>query len=292
MPEIDREEFLLELIPDFDAYMPTLKVKVDREVLAKATRLKIIGTASTGTDHLDLKALEERGIVVQSIKYDRELLEQFTTTAELAFGLLLTCARHLPLCFEASRQGRWEREKLAGRQLRDKTLGLVGVGRLGTMMARYGQAFWMNVIGYDPLLEQDKFPPGVKKVDLATLLRDSDFVSLHVHLTDKTDHMIGPNELGAMKPGSSLINTSRGRLIDEAALITEMESGRIASAGLDVIDGEWLPTIYDHPLIAYSRKNPRLYITPHVGGTSPESTRMSMRHTFQKIVNTPLPARK
>ena len=171
---------------------------------------------------------------------------------------------------------------MAGRQLRDKTLGLIGVGRLGTMMARYGQAFWMRVLGSDPGLEQ--LPYGAEKVDLPTLLRESDFVSLHVHLTEKTDQLLGAKELGMMKMGSVLINTSRGRLIDEAALIREMESGRIAAAGLDVIDGEWLENKFDHPLIAYSRKNPRLYITPHVGGTSPEPTRMSLRHTFQKIV--------
>ncbi len=281
VPENGRQQ-LLDLIPDYDAYITSLKVRVDREVLDRARRLKVIGTPSTGTDHLELELLEERGITVQSTKEDRQLLDQFTTTAELAFGLLITCARHLPLCFEASREGRWVREKLAGRQLREKTLGIIGMGRLGTMMARYGQAFWMRVIGYDP--NHDQFPYGAERVDLPTLLRESDFVTLHVHLTEKTENMLGAKELAMMQQGSSLINTSRGKLIDEAALIREMEGGRIAAAGLDVIDGEWQENIYDHPLIAYSRKNPRLYITPHVGGTSPEPGRMSMRHTVQKVL--------
>lgn len=281
VPDGDRAR-LLELIPEFDAYLATLRIRVDREVVDRARRLRLVVTPSTGTDHLDLEALRARGITVLSNKDDRAFLDQLTTTAELAFGLLLTCARHLPLCFESSRQGRWERSGLAGRQLRGKTLGLIGVGRLGAMMARYGQAFWMRVLGCDPLAAQ--LPPGVERVDLPTLLRESDFVSLHVHLTAQTRGLLGAAELGLMKPGSSLINTSRGGLVDEAALIREMESGRIASAGLDVIDGEWRPDLRDHPLIAYSRKNPRLYITPHVGGTSPEAVRLSVRHSFQKAV--------
>ena len=274
---------LIELIPDYDAYLATLRIRVDREVVDRAGRLRLVATPSTGTDHLDLPLLEARGIVVLSNAHDREFLDQLTTTAELAFGLVLTCARHLPLCFEAARQGRWERNGLAGHQLRGKTLGIVGVGRLGRMMARYGQAFWMRVLGCDPAAGD--LPAGVERADLGKLLRKSDFVTLHVHLTDQTRHLLGARELAMMKPGSCLINTSRGGLIDEAALIREMESQRIASAGLDVIDGEWLENKFDHPLIAYSRKNPQLYITPHVGGTSPEAVRLSVRHTFQKIVD-------
>ena len=282
VPNGDRTK-LLELIPDYDAYLATLRIRVDREVLDRARRLRLVVTPSTGTDHLYIPLLERRSITVLCNKDDRELLSQLTTTAELAFALILTCARQLPLCFEATRQGRWERSGLAGRQIRGKTLGIVGVGRLGTMMARYGQAFWMRVIGCDPFVES--LPAGVERADLPALLAESDFVTLHVHLTDQTRRILGPAELAMMKPGSCLINTSRGALIDEAALIREMESGRIAAAGLDVIDGEWLEKKYDHPLIAYSRRNPRLYITPHVGGTSPEAVRLSVRHTFRKVVD-------
>jgi D-3-phosphoglycerate dehydrogenase len=177
--------------------------------------------------------LRQRGNAVLSIKNDRDLLDQISSTAELAFGLLLTCARHLPLCFEAVRHGTWERHKFAGRQLRKKVLGIVGMGRLGTMMARYGEAFQMEVIGVDP--HADRFARGVERVDLDTLLRRSDFISLHVHLKDDTRGMLGARQLAMFKPGASLINTSRGALIDEAALIREMESGRIAAAGLDVM---------------------------------------------------------
>ena len=124
----------------------------------------------------------------------------------------------------------------------------------------------------------------MRLVDLDALLRQSDFVSLHVHLNLQTGGMLGRRELGSMKPGSCLINTSRGGLIDEPALIAEMENGRIAAAGLDVIDGEWLEDKVNHPLLAYSRKNRRLYITPHVGGASVEASRITLRHLFARVV--------
>lgn len=273
---------LLEMIADYEVYVCSLRIPVDAAVLARARRLRVVATISTGTDHLDLDLLQRLGIEVITIKRDRALLDQITSTAELAFGLLLTCARHLPLCIEATRQGRWERHQLAGRQLRGKVLGIIGVGRLGTMLARYGEAFQMQMLGCDPFVAQ--LPRGVEAADLPTLLRQSDFISLHVHLTSSTTRLLGAVELAMVKPGAAIINTSRGSLIDEAALIREMESGRIAAAGLDVIDGEWLEDKYNHPLVAYSRRNPRLYITPHVGGTSPEAVQLAARHTFKKVI--------
>jgi D-3-phosphoglycerate dehydrogenase len=275
-------EQLLAAIVDCDAYMATVRLQVDRAVIDGAPRLKLVATYSTGTDHLDLPALAARGVAVLSLKDDREILDQVTSTAELAFGLMLTCARHLPLCFEATRAGRWERHKLAGRQLSGKTLGIIGCGRLGTMMAGYGRAFRMRVLATDPHV--NAFPDGVSAVALPTLLAESDFVSLHVHLTAETKNLLGARELAQMKPGACLINTSRGGLVDEAALIAEMRGGRIAAAGLDVIDGEWREDKVNHPLIAYSRENPRLYITPHVGGTSPDAVRLTARHMFRKVV--------
>ncbi len=281
IPDGDRAR-LLELIPGFDAYFCTLRIRVDAEVVRRAARLRLIATPSTGTDHLDLALLRESGIKVFSLKHDRQLLDRISSTAELAFGLLLTCARHLPLCLEAARQGRWERDKFAGRQLAGKTLGIVGLGRLGSMMARYGRAFRMKVIASDP--RPAPWPRGIERVGLRTLLARADFVSLHVHLTEKTRGLLGARELALLRPGASLINTSRGGLIDEQALIREMRSGRIASAGLDVIDGEWLEDKSRHPLVAYSRSNPRLYITPHVGGTCPEAVLLAARHTFRKMI--------
>src|ERR1043166_2192242 len=151
---------LLEKIADYDAYVPCLRIVVDKEVLDKAQRLKVIASQATGTDHLDLKLIEQRGIQLFTLKYDRELLDNITTTAELAWGLLMCCARKLPECFDASQQGYWGRHQFAGIQLNGKTLGIIGVGRLGTMMVQYGKAFRMRVIGFDPY--QKNLPPGIE----------------------------------------------------------------------------------------------------------------------------------
>lgn len=276
-------ERLLREIGSFDGYICSLRFRVDREVLdAAGGRLKLVATNSTGTDHLDLHLLEQRGIAVISNKNDREILNEVTSTAELAFSLLLTCARPLPECFESTRRGQWLRHAMGGRQISGKTLGIIGLGRLGTMMAEYGRAFRMRLLATDPTPE--KFPEWVERTDLDRLLQESDFVSLHVHLTEQTHHLLGVRELDRMKWGSCLINTSRGGLVNEDALISQMKAGRIAAAGLDVIDGEWLEDKSQHPLIRYSRENPKLYITPHIGGATPEAGAITGRHLFRKVV--------
>ncbi len=264
-----------------DALWTSLKVPISREMLPQGGPLKVILTNSTGTDHLDVEAIAERGIELISLKNDHEFLRNVTPTAELAMGLLLACARRFPECFAATREGGWPRHQLAGSQLSGKTLGIIGVGRLGTLVAGYAMPFRMRVFGYDPHVEA--MLSGVEKCGLDQLLAESDFISIHVHLSEGTAGMIGRAELSRMKPGVILINTSRGGLIDEAALIEAMESGIVAAAGVDVIDGEWLEDKYNHPLIAYSRKNPRLLITPHVGGTCSEAVWQTAAHSMKKL---------
>ncbi len=273
--------WLLRELPEADAYWATLRLPLDAALLGAAARLQVVSTNTTGTDHLVPEELARRGIELLSMKNDTDFLRRVTPTAELAFGLLVACARRLPECFDASRQGYWGRHAFAGPMLSGKTLGLLGCGRLGTMMGEYGRAFRMRVLACDPCLSE--FPPGVEPVALDRLLAESDFLSLHLHLSEQTRRIIGPPEFDAMRPGVILINTSRGGLVDESALIAAMESGRVAAAGLDVIDGEWMEDMRSHPLLAYSRRNPRLLITPHVGGTSPEATLLSCRHAMRKL---------
>lgn len=274
-------KWLEKHLPSADAYLATLRIPLDRNLIARANRLRVVGTNTTGTDHLDLSALAERGVRVFSLKNDLSFLRGITPTAELAFGLLIACARRFRECSESSRQGHWARHGMAGLLLKGKTLGIVGLGRLGKMVAGYAKAFHMRVVASDP--GSHRFPAFVERVRMEQLLRESDFISLHVHLSNQTRHLIGPKELSAMKKGVVLINTSRGGLIDEKALIKAMESGQVAAAGLDVIDGEWLEDKYNHPIIAYSRKNPNLLVTPHIGGTCPEAIRASMQHTVSKM---------
>ncbi len=274
-------EWFRAAIGEADAIWTSLRLPLTADLLNHTSRLKVVVTNSTGTDHLALSALESRGVPLISLKNDMEFLRQITPTAELAFALILACARRLPECVEATRQGEWARHRLGGNQLSGKTLGIIGVGRLGSMVAEYAQAFRMRVLGCDPNVSS--MPLGVEKADLQTLLKESDFISLHVHLNEETRNLIGPAEFAQIRRGAMIVNTSRGGLIDERALIEAMEAGVIQAAGLDVIDGEWLEDKTMHPLIAYSRRNPRLIITPHTGGACPEAGEMTSAHTMKKL---------
>lgn len=271
---------LVETIGQYDAYVAALSVRVGEDVLANAGRLRVIATSSTGTDHIEMGRCREMGIAVISLKDDIAFLCEITCTAELAFGLLLAVVRNIPWAFDAAKQGFWGRDVFRGRQLNGKTIGVLGVGRLGTMTAQYARAFRMRVLGCDVKRIE---APGVEQVDLDTLLRESDFISVHVHLDETTRGMIGREEFAKMKDGAVLINTSRGAIIDEAAFLEALESGKLGGAGCDVIHGEWDADLYRHPLIEYARTHQNMVIVPHIGGVTYESQDAAMRHTCEKL---------
>lgn len=271
---------LLDRIGDFDAYLATLHVRLDRQAIDRARRLKVVATPTTGLDHLDLDALKERGILLLSIKTEFGLLDQVTATAEMAWGLLLACVRKVPWAHGAAMRGQWVRDRFRGHQLSGMTLGILGVGRLGKMTAAYGNAFRMRVLGCD---RQRINAPGVRMVDFDTLLRDSDVISIHIHLTPDNRHFINRAAFEKMKRGVIIINTSRGGIIDEAAFLEALQSGKVGGAGLDVIEGEWRPDLADHPLIRYARENENVVIVPHLGGVTWESQRMSFIFTANKL---------
>lgn len=275
------QELLRRRIGEFDAYLASLHVRADRHVLESAGRLKVIATPSTGLDHLDLEAMKERGIELLSLKSDTEFLEQITATAELAWALLLAIVRRLPWAFEAAQHGDWARDRFRGHQLSGKTLGVLGYGRLGRMMAQYGLAFRMRVLACD--IRDVAADSGVEMVPLGRLLAESDVLSVHVHLDEENRGFIGASALNRMKRGAVLINTSRGGIVDEAALLAALESGTLAGAGLDVIEGEWRQDLERHPLIQYSRTHQNLVITPHLGGVTFESQRLAFGRTVQKL---------
>lgn len=258
----------LERIGDYDALLVNADVRIDADVINRATRLKAIGTPSTGTDHLDIPALEARGIKLIALTYEYELLNSFTATAECAWGLLISCMRSIPAGFDAVRRGHWAREIFTGRQLSGKTLGVVGVGRLGKMTVEYGKAFRMRVLGCD---HKPFDIPGVEHVDFDTLLRQSDVISIHIHLIAANRHLFSREAFAKMKDGVVIINTSRGAIIDEAAFLEALEAGKVSAAGLDVIDGEWMHDIREHPLVRYAQTHSNLIISPHIGGATVES---------------------
>jgi D-3-phosphoglycerate dehydrogenase len=279
IPEDQKQ--LVETIGEYDVFLTSLKTRVDREVLDRAGNLKIIVTPSTGLDHIDVDEAEKRGITVLGIKNDYDFLKTVTATAEMAWCLLLAVVRQLPTAFDAAKQGFWARDTFRGHQMAYKTLGILGYGRLGEMMADYGKAFRMKVIACD--LKEFQ-ADGVRKVDFGTLLEESDVVTIHIHLTKENRGLIGEKELAKMKSGSVLINTSRGAIIDEDALLNALENGPMAGAGLDVICGEWEPHLYNHPLVRYARSHDNLVISPHLGGVTFESQKMAYDFVVKKIL--------
>jgi len=274
-------EALQAAMPDADAYYASLRVQLTGELMRLALRLRVIATPSTGLDHIDLETARERNIAVLSLKDDRELLDRITSTAELAWALLLACVRRLPEAIDASRRGEWARDRLRGHQLAGKTLGILGMGRLGTIMAEYGQAFRMRVIGCDIRPVQIA---GVEQVSFDRLICESDVVSIHIHLNDRTRGLIGREQLASMKAGAVLINTSRGGIIDESALVDALYTGALAAAGLDVINGEWRDDLDRHPLVCYAREHGNLVITPHVGGVTYEAQELAYAAAARKLI--------
>ncbi|MBN1942826.1 MAG: hypothetical protein JW849_05970 [Phycisphaerae bacterium] len=273
-------EALQEHLPEADAYLASLHVQLTKELIEKSPRLKAIATPSTGLDHIDIQATKDRGIAVLGLKDDREFLDRITSTAELAWGLLLACVRRIPEAFASVREGQWGRDRYRGRQLTGKTLGILGCGRLGTIVSQYGLAFRMNVIGNDV---RPVNLPGVRMVSFDELISRSDVLSIHIHLTPENRRLIDRDVLKRMKPGAVLINTSRGAILDESALLEALQTGNL-TAGLDVIEGEWDEQIGNHPLVEYARTHENLIITPHVGGVTHEAQEMAYARAAEKLV--------
>ncbi|MGZ8937942.1 MAG: NAD(P)-dependent oxidoreductase [Limisphaerales bacterium] len=244
---------------------------IDRDFLAQAPRLKVISTATTGLDHIDLKAAEERTITVLSLRGETDFLRSVTATAEHTWGLLLALLRHIPQAHQAVVSGDWNRNNFFGRELQGRTLAIVGLGRIGQMVARYGLAFQMRVIAYDPF--QNEWIEGVEQMhDLTELLLSADVLSIHVPLSDKTKHLVSVKEFAALKQRAIVLNTSRGAILDEAVLLENLENGRLAGAALDVIHDEYSPSSgLRERTIRYAATHDNLLLTPHLGGATHDS---------------------
>lgn len=271
---------IAEALKTADAYLDaSMKVRLTDDMIKNAQKLKIISTATTGSDHIERAELDARAIPVWTLKEDRELLNNITPAAELSWALLMACARNLPAATKHVEDGQWVREEFPGIMLNGRKLGLVGCGRIGGWMSRYAKAFGMDVIGYDPILEA--FPQEIKKSELHEIFETCDFISIHVHLSETTTGLVTRTLLESVKSGAVFINTSRGALVDETALLDGLKSGRIGAAGLDVLEGE--PQTKDHPLVLYARDHDNLLITPHCGGFSPDAVRVVCAHAAKKI---------
>jgi D-3-phosphoglycerate dehydrogenase len=272
--EVDRVVENCDVI--FDASM---KVRFPEDRLERAHQLKLFITATTGSDHIDASVLRRREIPLLTLRGQSEILRNLTPAAEHSWLLLMACARHFRSAVEDVLKEHWDRNRFPGILLKGKTLGIIGCGRIGQWMSRYASAFGMTCLGYDP--DVTPWPDPIQKSDLESLLRRSNFITIHVPLTEKTRRLLGPEEFGLIKEGAVLVNTSRGEVIDESSLLTALLEGRLAAAGLDVLTGE--PRVADHPLIEYARRHANLLITPHIGGYSPEALKYVLSFSCRRI---------
>lgn len=262
------QRVLEDIIDQYDVLWCHTQVQVNQDVLDRAARLRVINTASTGTNHIDVDAAVAKGIRVLSITRDYALLDTFTATAECAWMHMLACHRHLRGAVDHVLQGGWDIGDFIGRQLSGKTLGVLGVGRLGKMTVEYGKAFRMRVLGCD---KQPFDIDGVEPVDFDTMLAESDAISIHIHLLSENVHLFNDQAFAKMKDGAVLVNTSRGDIIDEEALLNALETGKLAAFGADVIHNEWRADMNESPLVKYAQMHDNVIITPHLGGGTDKS---------------------
>jgi D-3-phosphoglycerate dehydrogenase / 2-oxoglutarate reductase len=256
------ETDLIEIIPEFSAIVVRSHTKVTADVLNAGGKLRVVGRAGVGVDNVDVEAATQRGVLVLNAPGGNTV-----STAEHAFSLLLSVARKIPQADATLRAGKWDRKNLEGVELYNKTLGVIGMGRIGSELSRRAIAFGMRVIAYDPYLSATRARSlQVELVDeLDDLLATSDFISLHTPLTPETRHILDAGRLQRTKRGVRIINCARGGLIDETALANALRDRHVAAAALDVFEIEPLPN--DSPL----RSTPNLILTPHLGASTAEA---------------------
>ena len=259
-PTLTPEE-IARIIAAYDALVVRSKTRVSSDLIQQATNLRVIGRAGTGVDNIDVGAATARGIVVMNAAAGNTI-----TTAEHTFAMLMALARQIPQAAHSTRSGKWEKLRFLGTELLGKTLGVIGLGRIGSAVAERARAFGMNLIAYDPYFTEEAARDlEMETVTLDQLLARADFITLHTPLTDETRHLIDARAMDKMKRGVRLINCARGGLVDEAALVKALESGRVGGAALDVFEQE--PTPADNPLLAFEQ----VIATPHLGASTTEA---------------------
>ena len=251
---------LLPAIADVDAVLVRSATKIDAEAIAAARRLKVVARAGVGLDNVDVKAATQAGVMVVNAPQSN-----IVSAAELAVGLLLAAARNIAPAHAALKNGEWKRSKYSGVELYEKTAGIVGLGRIGVLVAQRLSAFGMNVIAYDPYVAAGRAAQmGVRLVSLEELLRESDVISVHLPKTPETVGLIGADQLAQVKPSVIVVNAARGGIVDEHALYVALKEGRVAAAGLDVFTTE---PCTDSPLFEFEH----VVATPHLGASTAEA---------------------
>lgn len=258
-PKLSPEE-LLAVIPDYDALIVRSATKVTAAVLERAAKLKIIGRAGVGVDNIDVRAATARGIIVANAPGGNTI-----AAAEHTMGMMLALARNIPEANARLKAGVWDKKSFVGVELRHKVLGVIGIGRIGSEGAKRALAMEMEVIAYDPYIPAERVEElGVRMVSLDALLRQADFITIHIPLSKENYHLLNKEAFEKMKPGVRIINCARGGIVDEAALYAALKEGKVAGAALDVFEQE---PVTDSPLFSL----PNVVVTPHLGASTVEA---------------------
>jgi D-3-phosphoglycerate dehydrogenase len=262
LPKTHSEAELIPLVADAAAIIVRSETQVTPKVLEAAPKLRVVGRAGVGVDNINVEVATQHGVVVMNTPGGNTV-----TTAELTFTMILSLARKVPQAYASMVAGKWDRKAFSGVELAGKTLGILGMGRIGGEVAKRALAFGMKVVAYDPFLTEGRAQSlGVKlAVDLDDVYRVADFITVHMPVTEQTKGMLNATAFAKMKPNVRIVNCARGEIVVEADLIAALDSGKVAAAALDVFREEPLPA--DHPF----RKHPGLILTPHLGASTKEA---------------------
>ena len=248
--------------------------KIDEELLNN-TQVNIINSCSTGLNHIDLEYCKKNNIKIQCHKNDYELINQLTSTAELAFGLMISLLRNIPKYNNHVSNYNWDYTQFMGRQIKDLKIGIIGYGRLGKMMEGYCKLFGAETFIYDPYMNVPQTP-------LETMFKECDVISLHVHVTDETKYMINQKLLGLSKKDLYIINTSRGEIVNEKDIVDALSSGKLMGYGTDVIEDEF-GNISNSPIIKAMNEGQNIIVTPHIGGMTIEGQTKAYKWSINKL---------
>lgn len=297
--ELMRHHFDVHIVPTPDDDTPENLKKVHvaiaplgfywgMEKIEAAPDLKVIASNTTGTPHIDVEYAEQRGIKVVSLKGETEFLSDITPTAELTWALILGVVRRIPWAFRGVCEGGWDRRSFGAKSMLSRmALGVVGLGRLGKMVARQALSFGMSVRYYDPS-EQLSEGEVEKAPSLEDLVAQSDIVTVHIPLERQNERIFNKDIFYRFKDGAYFINTSRGEIVDSQALLNALKTKKLAGAALDVLDGEFdrgfCDRVVEHPLVEYASAHDNLLITPHIGGSTVDAWRMTERFTIELVL--------
>ncbi|PZC50629.1 MAG: D-3-phosphoglycerate dehydrogenase [Chloroflexi bacterium] len=265
---------LKAILPEYDGLIVRSETKVTSEIIECGTRLQVIGRAGVGVDNIDLEAATRKGIAVVNAPTGNTI-----AAAEHTLALLFSLARHVPQANAAMRKGEWKRSAFMGSEVRGKVLGIIGLGKVGSAVARRASSFDMQLLGYDPYISKEHARRlGIELTALEALYQKSDFITVHVPMTDTTKSLIGNAELSMMKEGVKLINVARGGIINENALLEHLNSGKVSGAALDVF-------IKEPPGETDLIKHPFVISTPHLGGSTTEAQTEVAREVAQEAIS-------